>query len=348
MIHPISGKIRSLKTKDSVLALKLFREITLRKPDTSESQRESVISSFLSERTLADLAKEYREKWLEKAVTRKGKSLGDNTRRTYLNYLKNIEHAPDLQVAIETFRDSDRGLGILRAHLKDWLDHPKTYNYRLSCLSRVFRYAVDLGLLSRNPCGDIERKPAVDRDVYMTDEHFIAIKNKLTAMYHEVYARACDWLYLISGRPSDMLGVKESRISETVVEYFAGKNQQLVHVERDEEIDSLINWFRQYKGLHGINSPYLIVHPLEAKRNLGGKPISREMLYRYLKKAMIAAKLPAYTLRDLRPKALTDEALNAGMSTNKGAHLTEQMRNHYVKKKIAVQVKNTLKRIVKN
>lgn len=53
-----------------------------------------------------------------------------------------------------------------------------------------------------------------------------------------------------------------------------------------------------------------------------------------------------YTVRDLRPKALTDEAENAGGApTNKGAHRTEQMRRHYVKKKIPIRVRNTLKPI---
>jgi len=346
MIHPITGKIRSLKPKDPIEALQLFREITLRKPETSDSRRETVVSTFLSsERTLADLAKEYRETRLEKAVTRKGKPIGDNTRRTYKNYLLNIEKAPDLRVAVEIFRDPDRGLSILRAHLKRWLDHPKTYNYRLSCLSRVFSYAVEIGLLPRNPCGDIERKPSADRDVYMSDEHYSAITAKLGEMFDEVYVRACDWIYLISGRPSDMLEIKESDITEDAVQYYAGKNQQLVHVKRDDEIDYLIDWFQTFKKQRGIDSQYLIVHPLNASRNLGGKPITREMLYRYLKKAMIAAQLPTYTLRDLRPKALTDEAANAGMPTNKGAHRTEQMRKHYVKKMIPVEVTNTLKRI---
>lgn len=348
MIHPTSGKIRSLKTKDPRVALDLYREITLLKRDTSDSQRTSVISSFLSERTLADLAKEYRETHLNKAVTRKGRPLDENTLRTYTNYLKNIEESPKLQVAIETFKDPDRGLRILREYLSAWLNHPKTFNYRLSCLSRLFVYAIDLGIIPRNPCRDIERKSSTDRDVYMTDEHYIAIKTKLTELSHEVYARACDWIYLISGRPTDMLGIQEENITEKAVEYFAGKNQQLVNVERDAEINFLIDWFRNFKKRHGINSPYLIVHPLEAKRKLGGMPVTTALLYRHLKKAMNAAELPIYTLRDLRPKALTDEATNAGMPTNKGAHRTEQMRKHYVKKMIPVEVKNTLKRIGKD
>jgi hypothetical protein len=348
MRHPISGKIKTLDTHDQWEARKLYNEVMRRKPESPDSRREAIISSFLSERTLADLAKEYRETRLDKAVTRKGRPLGENTRRTYANYLKNFEDAPDLQVAIEIFSDPDRGLRILRAHLKAWLDQPKTYNYRLSCLSRLFGYAVEIGLISRNPCFDIERKSSKDRDVYMSDDHYIAITVKLTEMTHEVYARACDWIYLISGRPTDMLGIKETNITDKVVEYFAGKNQQLVNVERDEEINYLIDWFRDYKKQHGINSPYLIVHPLEARRKLGGKPITTALLYRYLKKAMNAAELPIYTLRDLRPKALTDEATNAGMPTNKGAHRTEQMRKHYVKKMVPVEVKNTLKRIGKD
>ena len=54
-----------------------------------------------------------------------------------------------------------------------------------------------------------------------------------------------------------------------------------------------------------------------------------------------------YTLRQIRPKALTDEAILAGAATNKGVHLTDAMRRRYVKKVLPVAVKNNLKRIKK-
>ena len=116
----------------------------------------------------------------------------------------------------------------------------------------------------------------------------------------------------------------------------------------DKEINYHVTWFKKYKKTNGIDSPYLIVHPLEADRKLGGKPITAILLYRYVKKAMKAAGLTVYTLRDLRSKALTDEAQNTGAATNKGAHKTIQMRQYYVKKDIPVKVKSTLKRIGKD
>jgi hypothetical protein len=127
------------------------------------------------------------------------------------------------------------------------------------------------------------------------------------------------------------------------------QHAQPVVVERDTELDGLIEWFRAYKRTQGIVSPYLIVHPAkrEGKRMRGTKrrPVTAAQLYRYFKAAAKAVKLGGYTLRDIRPKAITDEAENAGQPTNKGAHRTEQMRRYYVKKHLPVRTKNTLKRL---
>jgi hypothetical protein len=171
----------------------------------------------------------------------------------------------------------------------------------------------------------------------------------MAELYHEVYARACDWLYLMSGRPTNMLDVKESQIMDTEIHYYASKNEQPVIIERDAEINELIKWFRDYKKEQSIASPYLIVHPSKRPnkrmRKTARKPITATQLYRYFKDAADAFKLGHYQLRDIRPKALTDEAKIAGQATNKGAHKTQAMREHYVKITLPVRVQNNLKRI---
>ena len=77
----------------------------------------------------------------------------------------------------------------------------------------------------------------------------------------------------------------------------------------------------------------------------GEKAYYRGTLVSLLLDTMEKAHLSGYTLRDLRPKALTDEAEIAGCATNKGAHVTEHMRRHYVKRHLDVRVKNNLKRV---
>jgi len=342
MHHPITGRMKSLKTKDAAEARELYWAIRKHYAPKIEAKAQAFFSGPL----LSELADDYRLNQLPKVVTKKrGKPLDEHTRHTYGNYLKNFAAAPAFGVPVARFSELEEGPRLVRTYLAEWINQPKTYNYRLACLSRLFSYAIDKGLIQRNPTDPIERRTSPDREVYMTDDHFIAISSKLAELYHEVYAVAFDWIYLMSGRPSNMLDVKESQIRETEIHYYADKNEQPVIVERDPELNRVIEWFREYKRTQGIASPYLIVHPADANRKIACKPITAERLYRYFKVAMEKAELSGYTLRDLRPKALTDEAEIAGSPTNKGAHRTERMRQHYVKKRLPVRVKNNLKQI---
>lgn len=346
MLDPITRNPKSLETKNKGDALELYWAIKeLHKPNVKAQA-----ASFAGGPLLSDMAERYRLERLPTA-TAKSKPLDKNTKKTYGNYLKNIHAATCFKCPVSIFNDVDEGPRILREYLSTWLNQPKTYNYRLSILSRLFGWLIDLGKLVRNPCDSIGHKTPGTREVYMTDEHYLLIRDKMLEMFGEVYARALDWLYLMSGRPTNMMDVKEGQILEKEINYYASKNDSPVIVERDPEIDELISWFREYKrtqehkGAVGIASPYLIVHPAKAKRGLAKRPISADRLYRYFKRAMKAAGVTGYALRDIRPKALTDEAVLAGESTNKGAHKTKRMRDHYVKVKLPVHVKNNLKRL---
>lgn len=347
MRHPLTNKKLSLKTKDKKLALERYWMIMQRyRPQLEELLADKFVSH--TGPRARDTSKEYRLNILPAAATRKGVPLSPSTINTYQNFLLDFEAHAVSNTPIGIFSHPEQGPLLLRSYLKAWLEKPKTYNYRLSCLSRLFKHAVDSGLLQRNPCKDIDSRGSKGRDVYMNDDDYLTITDKLATDFHEVYARCCDWLYLMSGRPTNMLEVQEEQITEAGISYFATKNKQLVLVEMDEELAQLIGWFRDYKKKERIVSPYLIVHPQSARRGLATKPISTENLYRYFKRAAAVANLDHYTLRDIRPKALTDEAELAGQPTNKGAHVTEQMRKHYVKRILPIRVSNNLKTLRKS
>lgn len=342
MKNPVTGLPKSLKTKDKDEALELYWAIKNHYSPTIQVKA----ATFVSGQLLSDIATQYRIEQLPIA-TSKGNPLDINTKKTYGNYLKNIHDATCFKVPVSVFDDVDEGPRIVREYLSKWINKPKTYNYRLSCLSRLFAWIVDMGKLVRNPCDPINHRTPTKREVYMTDEHYLLIRDRLTEKFGEVYARALDWLYIMSGRPTNMMDVQESHIHEKEIHYYAYKNDSPVIVDRDDVIDELVAWFRAYKRAQGIFTQYLIVHPAKAQRGLAKRPIDSGRLYRYFKRAMKDVGLSGYTLRDIRPKALTDEATLAGEATNKGAHKTQAMREHYVKIKPPIRVRNNLKSLRK-
>lgn len=343
MPHPITGKRMSLKTKDKTQAIDRYWKIKARYEDE--------VTAALAERALygggqplKEIAKTYRETLLPQALNNRGKKLDPGTEKIYRNYLKNLEASDIGKRPVTLFSHPDHGPQVVREYLSQWLGQPKTYNNRKSCLSKLFDHCIDKGLIQRNPCQVIKNKLTTPDETYIEDAHYVLIVDKLQELYGEVYAMAVDWLYLVSGRPTNMLNVIDKDIGEAIY-YYATKNDQPVIVEMDPELAKIVVWFRDYKRKEGIVSKYLIVHPRSAGSKLRGKVITTEQLYRRFKDAAKQVELGQYTLRHIRPKALTDEAVLAGQATNKGAHKTQAMRERYVKQQIPVRVQNNLKRI---
>lgn len=342
MRHPLTGRKKSLKTKEKDEAITLYWELKRR---YEPQVRQKILEQLEESQSFTVYLKTYRESHLPKAKNKHGRPLGKETIKTYRNYIKNAEQDEALKVPIRVFNDPNEGPRIIRQYLAPWIDHPKTYNYRLTCFARVFNRLIDEGELVRNPCRDIEGKVSHRTKTYMPDDDFILVSNKLAEMYHEVYAVICDWLYVMSGRPTNMLDVKESEITKTEIAYYASKNDQPVIVEMDSEILALVEWFRNYKREQKIVSPYLIVHPKTARRGLAAKNVTRENFYRYFKNAARAVDMGHYRPQHIRPKAMTDEAMLAGKATDKGAHKTQAMREYYVVITPPKRIKNNLKRL---
>lgn len=346
MKHPVNGKFFSLDTKDRQEAETLYDELMRHLMDeVSQAKADKLVKKIKGdELTLAEFAKVFREDHLPTLLGRKRKPINDESKKAYNNFLKNsIELFEGFDRPISYFSHPDNGPQVVRQYLSQWLNMPSPYNYRKACLSRVFQTAIDLGLLQRNPCTAIKNRESVSCDVIIPKDHAKPILGRLAADYGDYVAMAVNWLYVVSGRPSDMLDVREQDISDTHLHYTANKNSQPVIMPLDDELIYLSEWFRNFKKKQGIVSQHLIVHPGNVDKKIRYKAISREWLYRRFKAACVAVGYPDYTLRHLRPSALTEEARQAGESTNKGAHKTKAMQDHYVKEVQPMAVTNNLK-----
>jgi len=184
-------------------------------------------------------------------------------------------------------------------------------------------------------------------------EHYLRITGRL----EEWEARACDLIYLVSHRPSDVLRLREEDVAYRLqdgrqvvaVSFTATKNGQAVEIVEDVTteggIAATLEWFRKWKLQQGIVSKSVVVFPITSRRQDAGQPVSRDYLSRRFAEACKGAGFPvgAYTLRDLRKTGLTNEALIAGKATDKGGHKTEQMKQYYVVGGVPQRARNNLK-----
>ena len=340
------GKQASLKTKNKQQALALYAQVRPKWEEREFDQlaeriavRINRITAPTSAETFSIYAKNWREQILPNVTKKNGAPLATKTRKDYEKMLRRqVESSEHFNVPL-----SEVTATLLRKFLSNWLDKPNQYNYLKAVISRVLVAAVDEGLLERNPAADVSNRPTKKRDAYLSDDDYIAIVANFSQEWH---ARACDMLYLLSHRPGDVLQLRESDIKENEIHFTTNKNQQAMEVEMNSDLANTINWFRQWKRKQGINSPHLICHPRTSERGLIGKPVSVEYLSRRFSAAVVAAGLKkgSYTLRDLRPKGLTDEYMIAGDS-DKGGHKTEAMKRHYRRVKLPMRAKSNLKRL---
>lgn len=335
-----------LKTKDRTEALAIYWEFRRTWDAEQGTKHAEIISSQLEAAakgcdrlTIAGYAEDWRKTKLATLAKPDGKLLSKKTRADYTRMLKNqIEkYEPFKTIALSAVTTKH-----MRQFLAQWIDSPHHYNYTKSLLSRMLQFSVDEGLLDVNPIDSVRRRPVAKRDVYMPNDHYVAITSKLS----DFESRACDLLYLISHRPKDVLSLKEAQIDGNIIRFTASKNDVDMEIEMNEDLAESIQWFRDWKTEQGIVSPYLVVYSTSSKRRHIGKPISVGYLSRKFAAALISADLPKskYTLRDIRPKGLTDEFLVAGDS-DKGGHKTEAMKQHYRRVRLPMRAKNNLRRI---
>lgn len=265
--HPLTGKFASLKTKDEDTARKLHSVLYPRlleeklRHQADELQRQIVALGGVKAGTVADLATEMIG-LIPKLTKKNGKPLSDSVKASYRIILTNIVGHDFGQTPVSAFADLDDGPRLVRAFLKPSLDTPSWYNTQLGVLSRLFARGVDKGDLARNPCDPVKSLHTPKREVYMPDEAYVAITGKLAEDWHEVYAKCCDLIYLLSSRNTDALTLEESQIGEGRISFTAAKNEADIDMDMNEDLLALIEWFRAYKRREGIVHPRLCVHPL--------------------------------------------------------------------------------------
>lgn len=331
--HPLTRECSSLGTdKDEALALywKIVPEIEAQVRAARNGVRAASVVRVLAAEPKGETLRKFLERWrtdVLPTMNKRGSTAGlsPKTAGDYARMLRR-QVEPLEATLIDLARVDAQAL---RGMLSPWLSMPHQYNYLRAVLSRALQHAVDEGTLAANPMRAIEARGKPKRKAYITDADYVAI----TAQIKQPYAvRACDLLYLLAMRPGDLLSLRvdalvkvDNRWSVNFAAQKTGVEQELLS---NPALHEQIEWWRAWRSEHSPMSVFLLVHPRTAHRKLCARRIDRDWLSRTWKAAAIEAGHPEYTLRDIRPKALTDEAL-AGNTGNRGGHLTQQMRDHY-------------------
>lgn len=181
-------------------------------------------------------------------------------------------------------------------------------------LSTFFRWAVERGLRADNPCREIWLKAPAQRDRYITDDELLDIRQALLTGKDGKPTRAgaiaqcfVDLCYLTAQRPTDIRKLLWSQVRTDGIAFkptkTAGSSGAKVVVPLTAAIQEVLERSRQFgtpaKNKAKVKSIY-VIHALD------GSPYTMSGIRSAWVRACKRADIKNATIKDLRPKALTD------------------------------------------
>lgn len=215
----------------------------------------------------------------------------------------------------KTRKEWPRMTGLLRAvfgemsldevrphHIARYLDERPAKvaaNREIGLLSTIYSYAMRWGLCDNNPCRGVRRNKEKARTRYITDDEFLAIKEKANLQWQCIM----DIAYLTALRKGDILRLRLSDIQDNLLVVQTSKTGKKQSFEITQDLRAVLD---RAKGLRRrIGSMYLFC-------TQDGQPYSENGSLWAWKRLCIRAEVEDAHFHDIRAKSLTDAARAAG------------------------------------
>ena len=210
------------------------------------------------------------------------------------------------------------------SHIAKWLDNHHSAvmaNIGRAVISNVFVAAIRQGKADINPCKSMSPLKVKSRTRYMTDEEFIAIRDKAGDLL-----KVCmDLSYLTSLRISDILDLKFSDIREDGLYVIQNKTESKQCFEMTEELRNVIDAARSLP-----RSVRNITHLLCTRK---GAPYPYADINLMFWKAKREAGIIDVRFHDIRAKSATDAKAQGLNYQALLGHSTQAMSDKYIRQR---------------
>jgi integrase len=215
----------------------------------------------------------------------------------------------------KTRKEWPRMTGLLRAvfgemsldevrphHIARYLDERPAKvaaNREIGLMSTIYSYAMRWGLCDNNPCRGVRRNREKARTRYITDDEFLAIRERANPQWQCIM----DIAYLTALRKGDILRLRLSDIQDNLLVVQTSKTGKKQSFEITQDLRAVLD---RAKGLRRrIGSMYLFC-------TQDGQPYSENGSLWAWKRLCIRAGVEDAHFHDIRAKSLTDAARAAG------------------------------------
>lgn len=197
-------------------------------------------------------------------------------------------------------------------------EHPNMANRCLSVLRSVFALALEWQLVESNPCVGIKRHVEAQRERYLTDEEFAAIRAAGSARFQVMV----DLLYLTGQRVSDVLAIRLGDLTPEGIRFRQGKTGAKLLVAWTPELRAVVE---RAKGLGGNIRALTLFYTRR-----GGVPAYSTVRDQW-QAACAAAGIEDAHIHDLRAKSLTDAKRQGLNPTALAGHTSSAMTERYIR-----------------
>jgi integrase len=254
------------------------------------------------------------------SLEKRGK-LAENTLKQYRLAAEKIKAA-----MVEFDPSEVKQTDVAQFHYHLSATHPNMANRVLTVMRIVFDHAVKSGLCEFNPAIGVKRVEEAQRDRYLTDAEFIAIRAQAPAWLQSLM----DVAYLTAQRIGDLLSLQWPQVSEAGIEFRQQKSKSRLLVEMTPELQAALAEARKAHG--NVLSPY-VWHP--RGKGTAYSYWSARDAYR---RSCARAGVKDTTLHDLRAKSLTDANQEGSDATKLAGHSSPAMTKRYLRLKQTVVV----------
>lgn len=239
-------------------------------------------------------------------------ALSVNTRKQYGSVSKQLK---------VFFDDFTSVVDIKPHHIAQWQDlHPSKVNANTgkSILTTVLNIAIRRGLIERNPAKEVENLTVARRKRYITDDEYIAIRNKAAP----VLRAAMDLSYVTGARIGDILDIHLSQITPEGLTIRQEKTDKLQMFKRNTALDLAIENAKAIK--RPVRGLYLLC-------TMRGQQYDYQQINQWWIKARTEAGIPDVHFHDIRGKSATDAKLGGQDYQALLGHTTKAMSDSYIK-----------------
>ncbi|WP_332688279.1 tyrosine-type recombinase/integrase [Devosia sp.] len=199
------------------------------------------------------------------------------------------------------------------------IDTPNMANRVITVLRVVYQHLVEWQVVDSNPCSDIRRHKEAERDRYLTDAEWMAIRRAATNDLRAII----DVAFLTGQRIGDVLSIRLGDISDDGITFVQQKTGAKLMVRMSPDLASSVSTAkalpRKARSLYLFCSPHSL----------------RPYAYDTVRKAWMAACNKAGVadahLHDIRAKALTDTRRQGNDAQKLGGHSSAKMTDRYIR-----------------